>query len=231
MIESAEMFTADECAQIALTVEALRPFWEKTTPFGRTYVLGAASYVHANGPAGPAYHDRRRRLAPVMHDHLAWMYERVLRTLEGVLGGPARIADGLAPPGFHLYIWDPTMHLLRPSVHLDLQWKSHDFARYGAPDLARPVSFTTAIRAPATGAGMNAWNIDVSDPRARRDGAGRRLFESFSPRYVRYQLGALTTHSGLFFHQIAPIELVPGEWRLTLQGHAIRCDDTWQVYW
>ncbi len=233
MIQTAALFTADECEQIALTIDRLRPYWEKTSAHGRTYVLGAASYIHAPiEGAGPPYHDRRRRLTPVMRAELDWMYARVLRALERALAAPVALAEGLAPPGFHIYVWDRRIHQLRCSVHLDLQWQSHDFTAHGAPDLDRPLSFTVALRAPSTGAGMNVWpTITTRDRRARLGPDGRRLFEAMPPVYVRYQLGELTMHSGLMYHQIAPILLEPGEWRLTLQGHGIRCGDTWQVYW
>ena len=49
--------------------------------------------------------------------------------------------------------------------------------------------------------------------------------------YVRYSLGELNLDSGMIFHQIAPMTLEPSEARLTLQGHAIKCDDTWRCYW
>ena len=231
MIQRSEFLTSDECEQVAVVVDDLRPFWEKTSSHGRTYVLGAASYIHANGKkAGPEYHDRRRRLAPVMRERLGWMYARLTRALAAALGAPVTLADDLAPPGFHLYRWDPKLHLLRCSLHVDLQFESHDFTRYGDPDLAHPLSYTVAIRIPATGCGMNLWHKTREDSvRGGRDFRAR--LESSPPVNVRYGRGELTMHSGLYFHQIAPMQLSPGEMRLTLQGHAIRCGDTWQTYW
>ena len=230
VIEKAEFLTSDECAQIAAKVDSLRAFWESTSPFGRTFVLGAASYIHAIGGAGPPYHDRARRLTPILHEHLGWMYTRLVRSLSTALRAPVTLAEGLAPPGFHLFLWDRAMHLLRCSVHCDLQFQAHGFTRFGTPDLAHPLSFTVEIRAPATGAGMNVWSVTRDDPRSRSTGTERE-FEATPPRYVRYGLGELTMHSGLNFHQIAPIVMSPGESRVTLQGHAVRCDGTWQVYW
>jgi hypothetical protein len=231
MIQTFEFLTPDECEQVGATVDALRAYWESTSAYGRTYVLGAASYIHAIGGAGPAYHDRARRLTPVLRARFGWMYARLTASLARGLGAPVALAEQLAPPGFHVYRWDPQMHLLRCSVHVDLQFEAHDFTRYGAPDLAHPLSFTVAIRAPATGAGMNVWDHTHGEARTRSRPDFRRELDATPPRRVRYGLGELTVHSGLHFHQIAPIVLEPGETRLTLQGHAIRCGDTWQAYW
>ena len=45
----------------------------------------------------------------------------------------------------------------------------------------------------------------------------------------------LVLHSGHLVHQIAPTRGLeagnPADTRATLQGHAIRCGDTWSVYW
>ena len=231
MIETAEFLTPDECRQIATSVDHMRAFWEKTSPYGRSYVLGAASYIHAIGGAGAAYHDRARRLGPIMREQLAWMYERLTASLAKALRAPVALADGLAPPGFHLFIWEPAISQLRCSVHCDLQFEAHDFTRYGPPDLAQPLSFTVAIRIPAAGAGMNIWDVRQGDPRAARGANGVRELESLPPRHVAYRLGELTMHSGLRFHQIGQMVMTPGESRVTLQGHAIRCGDTWQAYW
>jgi len=231
VIETSDFLTADECTQIATTVDRLRAFWEKTSPYGRSFVLGAASYIHAIGGAGPPYHDRARRLGPIMCEQLGWMYARLTTSLAKVLRAPVVLADGLAPPGFHLFIWEPAIAQLRCSVHCDLQFEAHDFTRYGTPDLEHPLSFTVAIRVPAAGAGLNVWDVTREDPRSARKAGGVRELESLPPRHVGYRLGELTMHSGLRFHQIGPMAMTPGESRVTLQGHAIRCGDTWQTYW
>jgi hypothetical protein len=232
MIETRELFTEDECAQIHATLQDLRPFWEKTSPFGRTFVLGAASYIHANGEmAGARYHDRRARLNPVLAAHLGWMYRRLERTLAEHLGDDVVVDERLGLPGFHLYFHDRAMHLLKCSVHLDLQWRSHDWKPYGAAELDRPVSFTVGIRLPHAGAGMNVWDLTQAAARGLKRPEIDAKLAADGARPVRYRLGELNLHSGLFFHQIAQIVLEPGESRLTLQGHAIRAGGVWRVYW
>ncbi len=232
MIQTLELLTADECAQVATSLDALRPYWEKTSPFGRMYVLGAASYIHASRePAGSRYHERAARLAPVMRAHFGWVYERMLCAIAAAYGGAAVLAEGLGPPGFHIYRWDRARRPQVTSVHCDLQYEAHDFARYGTPDLASPLSFTVAVREPPGGAAMNLWPRTIADARRNPRASFRAELATTPPRRVRYQLGELTLHSGLAFHQIEPFVLAPGEVRVTLQGHAVRCDDTWQVYW
>jgi hypothetical protein len=47
-----------------------------------------------------------------------------------------------------------------------------------------------------------------------------------------YALGQLLMHSGHALHQIAPvIATYPGDERICLQGHGIRCASGWKLYW
>lgn len=232
MIQTQELLTSDECTQVAHTVESLRAFWEKPSPFGRMYVLGAASYVFAPGePAGPAYRERAARLTPLLVEQFGWLYTRLCRAVTAATGAPATLAEGLCPPGFHIYRWDRGRRKMHTSVHCDLQFNAHDFTRYGTPELAEPLSFTVSVREPPEGAAMNLWTRTFEDAKHQPRTQFRAELATTPPRRVRYQLGELTMHSGMAFHQIDPFILEPDQIRLTLQGHAVRCDGTWQLYW
>lgn len=52
------------------------------------------------------------------------------------------------------------------------------------------------------------------------------------PDYVPYTVGTLVIHDGHLAHRIAPPERIgPGDELITLQGHALRCGDTYFAYW
>ena len=51
------------------------------------------------------------------------------------------------------------------------------------------------------------------------------------PMVVPYTVGKLFYHVGHILHQIIPgYNLQPGDRRITLQGHGIKCDGIWKIY-
>ena len=48
---------------------------------------------------------------------------------------------------------------------------------------------------------------------------------------VPYTIGKLMYHTGHVLHQIIPgYKLQDGDRRMTLQGHGIKCDGIWRLY-
>ena len=51
------------------------------------------------------------------------------------------------------------------------------------------------------------------------------------PMVMPYTVGESCYHTGHVLHQIVPgYKLTPGDRRVTLQGHAVRCDGIWRLY-
>ncbi|WP_019503692.1 aspartyl/asparaginyl beta-hydroxylase domain-containing protein [Pleurocapsa sp. PCC 7319] len=57
------------------------------------------------------------------------------------------------------------------------------------------------------------------------------LFKSRTKKLHPYKTGNMILHSGLHYHQVAPIKAQPKEARITLQGHGIFGEGSWQLYW
>ena len=58
------------------------------------------------------------------------------------------------------------------------------------------------------------------------------LFKSKERHYCPYQEGKIVIHNGFNLHQIAILDdYQKDDVRITLQGHAIRFDKVWKVYW
>ena len=50
--------------------------------------------------------------------------------------------------------------------------------------------------------------------------------------YLPYAENDMIMHDGTNLHRIAgPKDIVPGEYRVTLQGHIIRRDNGLEIYW
>jgi len=196
-------------------------------------MLGAASYVDAVLTGNLQYYlSWVERLNPVLLEHLGWVYEHLRHTLSKCLGEPVKFAEGLSVPGYHLFLYHPELERLNCAIHLDSQSQAHDWKRYGEVDARDPLSFTAAISLPRDGAGMNIWNFSEDDAHGMTRDAVLGEIRNLNPNYIRYQTGRMLIHSGRLFHQIAPMRgILPGEERITLQGHAVCCSGVWQLYW
>jgi hypothetical protein len=224
-----------ECERTRMLVHRLRPYWVQRAPLP-FFTLGAATYMDAVEGRHQAYRAAAGRLNQVLSEHFEWLYGRVHGALASILQGNVTAAPGLALPGFHIFLTHPAFAQPLASVHLDLQYREHDWTCLGEPDFTRPVSFTLAIAIPAAGSGLYVWPQTLAEVQTMHAGqehaATENATRSQQPRLVPYSAGAIVVHDGHVPHQIAPPPRIgPGDERITLQGHAVRCGDTWYTYW
>jgi len=233
MITSIELLDAGDCARVERQIKDLRDAWvPRGSQVSGFFTLGAASYLDDEED----YRERADALNPVLRGGFGWLYERLAEFLERRLHAPVSFAEGMALPGFHIWLAPAIFITPDASVHFDLQylrtWKD-----VSDVDFARPLSFTLPIRLPKRGGGLNVW--DVTYERYRRFAA--RLGAPLKPTDVTvlldrirhpYAVGAIAMHSGHLLHQIGEIEQVDADdERVTLQGHALFQRGGWKLYW
>lgn len=235
MITSLELLHDTECARLVDRIKELRQHWTRrgVDPASSFFTLGAASYL--DDPA--TYPDRAAALNPVLRDAFGWLYARVAEFLSARMHAPVSFAEGLALPGFHIWLAPAIFVTPVASVHFDLQYLRAWPSNAQGLDLGRPLSFTLPIRLPTRGGGLNVW--DVTYERYRRFVS--RISGSIQPMDVTvliermrhpYTVGAIAMHSGHLLHQIGEIDsVVPDDERITLQGHALLQRGEWKVYW
>lgn len=231
-IRSIGCLSPQECAGVRDTLHGMRDRWDTPGPSAPFHFFGAASYIDGRGRDGLTYQQRVAALRPLMLERFGWVYDRVAAGLAEALGAPVAYPDALGLPGFHIYQHSPQLAAFVPAVHVDLQFRYHDWSQFGPPDLAAPLSFTLAIAVPRSGAALNLFPLTLADCRGlAREDVDARL-KSFAPLRHDYRVGVMAVHSGLQFHQIAPLgQTEPGDERITLQGHAVECGNTWCLYW
>ena len=62
-------------------------------------------------------------------------------------------------------------------------------------------------------------------------GAGLDWLDGHEKKYMPYEEGVMVWHTGLEEHRIARLfEYVPGEFRITMQGHLIRRNGDMEVF-
>jgi len=228
-VSSTLALDARACADVADGVLQLADHWIQRSPVD-FYTLGAASYL--DGPWDQACYQRRRQTCnPVLAQSFAPLYQSLLAIVAEVLG-EARFHPDLALPGFHVFAAKPGCDLLPGSaafaagggsIHQDLQYTFHQtfWRQFGRVEWDVPLSFTLPVALPAAGGGLNLWpGLDASQGRP-----------AVPPERLAYQLGTLYWFCQPLLHQIAPLQqATAGDRRITLQGHGLRCDGVWILY-
>lgn len=223
------VLSAAECDDLADAVLDLRGDWIERGPTGRFCTLGVNAYMDLARAADTEqeYHAPARRANRLLAERFAALHATLADALSGALGMPARYADDLGLPGFHIWVGASIPSAAGASIHFDLQYQ-RVLERPAYAGATGTVSFTLPIRLPAAGSSLRLWPACTypADP-ARRAGAA-----TTEPVVVPYRVGRALVHSGHVLHQIGPTPSVaPDDVRITLQGHGLVVDGVLVLYW
>jgi hypothetical protein len=181
----------------------LKEYWVSRgkLPF---YTFGPSAYMDGNTPI---YHEGIVKSNPVLLENFGDLYSKSMAYLNHILGEEVALDDKLAYPAFHIIGADPMFLVSNGSWHQD---RPHVTMGLGEEDYG---TFTVAIKIPTGGAGL-----DYQDEEGQK--------------YFPYEERMIMVHSGMVPHRIASFkEYVPGEYRITMQGHIIRKDGRLIIYW
>jgi len=226
-----DVLSESECRRARATLDELQPYWVVRKPSIPFYTLGAASYLDAKS-GFENYRRTAEQFNPLLKEHFAWLLESVADRLATLLGEQVECSPIMALPGFHIYLSCKLFEKPIASIHFDLQYKNLEWERLNECDFERPLSFTLPVALPETGGGLYTWNIDYEDTRNLDAKAFHEVVERRPRQYHAYSTGKMFIHSGHTLHQAAPgRDLKWTDERITLQGHALKCDSRWQLYW
>ena len=257
MIHRVKTFTEEDCNKIEKTVDDLDKLWvnrscerrfsfETETVISRApfWTLGAVSYL--DSVASPdRYNKHKNYLNPVLRKKFTWIYEIICEKLQREFGEPVVIDKFLAHPGFHIFA-TKTGSVLRPeyvelfqeplgSVHVDVQYEEHYeyWNIFKEVDLENTLSFTIPINLPTHGGGLYTWEDEVDPKLFNYTTNDTKLSELESPSISNlYNKGEMVYFIGHLLHQMMPgRDLQPTDRRITVQGHGIKCDGVWRLYW
>ena len=230
-VSSLNLLTEEECSKIRSTVYELKEFWLKRNPDIPFYTLGAASYLDA-AIEPQDYYSKALLYNPILYDRLGWLYDRLADRLAQLLKARTSYHQNYALPGFHVYLACKLFEQPIASIHCDSQYKLINWESGDRTDFNNPISFTLAISLPKFGGGLNTWNLHHHDIANISRSEFVQLVKSRTKTYYPYQIGELILHSGHTVHQIAPAKNIqPDDERITLQGHALFSQGSWQIYW
>lgn len=223
-----EVLRFQECDTTRDRVFALREQWTQRSEAGSFFTLGAAAYLDA-----PEHRETYLRAAmainPVLRGNFDWLYERVRRGFEEVLGQSVAYDDECALPGFHIFVFqgeDQSRDKPSSRAHFDMQWMH---AMPGCQP-EETLSFTLLVEEPSGGSSMEIWPAHSNAVPA---GFNALLHASTYPsRIVRYSRGYMVVHDGLLLHAIGRASIAaPSGHRITFQGHGAKISHSWKLYW
>jgi Sulfotransferase family len=228
---------AAECEEIAARVRELRPHWSVRRWPG-TATIGRAAYADAalGADADVEYHPNLQASNALLRAHFDDLLELVRERLARHLSEEVVFRPDVALPGFHIFEDAAIPVGLGGTPHFDLQ---HNYLSWPAPlerDGAGLLSFTLPIVLPAEGGGLDCWELTQENftRAATHDPArsGQELIASTPRVQTRYDPGSLYLHTRMVLHRIAGVaRRHEGDQRISLQGHGVRLDGRWILYW
>lgn len=233
-----QLLTTGQCDQIYQQIESLRQYWLPRGSENSLFcTLGAASYLDCGDyfDAQDTYWQKAIRYNPLLLKHFGWLYTLVREYLETQLNAPVNYRSDVAYPGFHLWLSQAIPTLPVASMHFDLQYQYLTWENLDNIDFSNTFSFTLPIQLPDSGGGLNLCDLNYLEYLKIRE--NNQIDWDLIPRfrnqnYHPYQVGEIVLHSGHTMHQIAPTSIVKAsDRRVTLQGHGVYVNDTWQIYW
>ena len=257
MIHRVKTFTEEDCNRILKTIYELDKLWvnrsqERRYSFENQihitkapfWTLGAVSYLdHVASPT--RYNKHRDYLNPVLMKKFGWIYDIIIEKLQGEFDEPVILDGFLSHPGFHIFsgktgdlIEQEYLELFQESlgsVHVDVQYEEHIeyWKTFKRVDFKNTLSFTIPIKLPSGGGGLYTWEDKVNPYSFNYTTNKNKLDELESPSIPNlYTEGEMIYFIGHLLHQMMPgVKVQPDDRRITVQGHGVKCDGTWRLYW
>ena len=253
IIHSVPILSQEIARQQADTVVSLSNLWVTRIQYFHTF--GAVTYLEAFDEKGvlpnnqlSTYHSHRALMNPVLQRHFSGLYSDLAHLLSKHLDAPCEFPDELAHPGFHIFGATGSEGQMKQSfidsfegdswshLHVDIQYLPHGpfWDKFRDVDLSNPMSFTLCLEVPKAGTALRDWHSIESPVEAQAFNyvpleERRNLIGEL--RYAPYRAGVLTYFIGHMIHQVpATLPLEVSDRRITLQGHGIKCDGAWQLY-
>jgi hypothetical protein len=239
-----QLLSKKECDDILLKIYQLKNFWiqrSKTVPF---YTLGLAAYLDKNeNYCNP---EKRNLYNKLLLNNFSNLINKVKICLASCLTSEVDIYINGAVPGFHIYLSHPNLKsssiVHQQTPHMDTQF------RYVFPEKGYKqkdfISFTLCLSCD-NDSGLNIWKPDMELPDNVLDLLTDSSTISYSennplskytaqsifqkPTFIKYNPGSIFIHNGVFYHYpILNAQKIP---RITLQGHGIKKDGKFLIFW
>jgi hypothetical protein len=179
-------------------VMKLKDLWISRSDEIPFYTLGRCAYLDGKTPE---YLENSKKNNEVLEVAFMDLYVEVLHKLGTLLNEPVKLERKLAFPGFHIFESHPALTQPIAKWHVDIPHKTLGL------EGEEHYTFTVPLELPSSGGGLDIIGKDGEE------------------QYIPYTVNTMTLSDGKTPHRIACFkDYVPGEYRITLQGHIYRRD-------
>lgn len=193
------------------------------------WTVGSASYKDRPLYTEHEYQNYIKLMNEIMLQEFKELYKYQIHYFEKLTGKKCTYRKDVSIPGFHCFrgCKEFEQPLARP--HVDIPHNQFDWGQHSTYE--EIFTHVVGVSIPK-GAGMTIWPITSKDIAQHGIAEIKKILPKISSHYLPHKENQLVKHSGRWLHQIKPFRKnQEGEWRITLQSHAILIDDVWNLYW
>jgi hypothetical protein len=215
------------------------------------YVLGAASYANDL----EQYNLIKNEVNPIIERNFTDLLNLIKNYLEKILNEKCFFDKNLSYPGFQI-LNSKDKDALAPltSLHIDTPYELHyDYLlnEYKNVNFDFPLTFTLSLNIPKSGGGLYYWDLEGWENQSEEEShklyidiynkydnlfiikniPSRIEYENIlKPKILKYKNGYMTIFKGNLLHQVIPFYSMSEEPRITLQGHGLKSNSGWLLY-
>ncbi|MEZ8708810.1 hypothetical protein AB6H46_21125 [Vibrio alginolyticus] len=208
-----------ECIALVSVLDSKRSDWlPNKLGCNNYFTLGRCVYLDLSGmrEGKNSYYKNIEYSNKLLLECFPYLYKKLIIFFSNILNDKISYHNNYAMPGFHIFYQPGIDIAAKEEPHVDLQhmrvnWKLER-------DKCETISFTIPLELPRNKGGLDVW-FD-----------GHKHTEE--PIYHEYNIGNIFVQKGVIVHRIANTYYnSSSDRRITIQGHLIKLEGIWYMYW
>jgi hypothetical protein len=195
--------------------------------------LGIAAYQNTQNIE--SYFSKTKKLNPTLWNNFESIYIKIKIVFEELFGCKVLYpAYKLSLPGFHIFEIGRKECFYGGSPHFDLSFKNIPFIQDNtSTNYPEHYSFTIPLQLPNSGSGLNIWELELSEFTSTMSEEDKlKICNEKNKSFIEYHLGEMVLFNGYNYHQIAAVnQIIRSDRRITMQGHLVKCNNNFLIYW
>lgn len=225
-----------EVSQTLTLIHNLKSHWREyqmASPAGPFfYTLGIPSYEYGFGRRSVSeYLDLSKKIFPILREEFQFLNEKIICFFSDLFKEHVELnSEGFSPPGFHIFESHADLLMQPEGFHVDnqsfwLPWTT-------SIDRSQSISFTISLEEPSGGSFLQWKNFRYRFREILKTEEGKRHFDQMPLFELAYKKGSLVLHDGFSYHKIGPWKKIsPHDRRITHQGHLVKSEKGWMLFW
>ena len=149
-----------------------------------------------------------------------YLYSRLQNILSKTLNKKVIYKKNSFLPGFHIFGSSWLFNMNVAKFHVDMQYLHNDISNC---NIERVISFTLPVDLPKDISGLYMFQAYKNN--------NKEIASKSKKALIKYRVGNIYIHDGNNYHIMKPSKILDNEYRITLQGHGVLCNNVWNIYW